>query len=318
MPPSSRAPVIVFGAALLLVGAIFLFIGGGTFLEQRRYGARAAAVTIDKSLRRATSDINTSYEIRYRVTPAEGPAFEQTESVDVHFWERVEQGSPLEVAYAPGSPETGRVLRDTSAQDRAAIWALGGGAILASIGLLIVVKGGRSSRPIGDVASVPEAVAGSFWRAAQRPGVLWLDGLLLLVGVPLFVVGAARFYDDWRFAREALPAQGMTLTKEIKKGRNRANREPTRQYEVTYRYSVNGETFEGRDELSADDWQAIVEREPIAVSYRPATPSSSHLAGRNAWVRKTVFVLAGSLCTAAGCWVVIRSRRSGVSGNWQI
>jgi hypothetical protein len=317
VPPSSRAPVIVFGASFLVVGVIFLFVGGGTFLEQRRYGARAPAVTIDKSLRRATSDTNTSYDIQYRVTPAEGPSFEQTESVDVRLWERVERGSPLAVEYSLGRPETARLSRDRSAQDRAAIWGLGGGTLLVSIALVIIFKSGRSSGPIGDVASAREDVAGSFWRAVQRPGALWFGGLFLLVGMPLFVVGVARFYDDWRFAREALPTQGLTLTKEIKKGRNRANREPSRQYEVTYRYSVNGESFEGRDELSADDWQAVVEREPIPVSYRPATPSFSHLARRNTWLRKTIFAFAGLLCTAAGCWIVIRSHRSGVPGNWQ-
>jgi hypothetical protein len=291
----------VIGAAFLLVGAIFLFIGGGTLLEERRYGAHAPAVTMDKSLRRATADTNTSYDIRYRVTPADGPAFEQAESVGVHLWERVEPGSPLAVEYSMGQPGTARVSLDRSTEHRAALLALGGGAVLVSIALLVIFKAG-----------------GAFWPAAELRGALWFGGLFLLVGVPLLVVGVSRFYGDWQFAREALPTQGLTLTKEIKKGRNRANREPTREYEVTYRYSVDGETFEGRDELSADDWQTVVERAPISVSYRPARPSSSHLALRNAWLEKTVFVLAGSACMAAGCWVVIRSRRSGVSGDWQI
>ena len=334
MTPSNRAPVVVFGAACLLVGAILLFIGGGDVLERWRYarGTRAPAVTLDKLLRRATAGTNTSYDIQYRVNPADGPSFEQTESVGVHLWERVERGSPLAVDYLAGPPATARVARDTPGQDRSAIAALGGGALLISIAVITVFKGAGPRRRVGHAGSVPpDAAFGSagttpaavvtgeaaFWRAVERSWAVWLCGLLLLVGLPLFAVGAFRFYDDWHFAREAVLTQGVTLTKEIKRGRNRANRTPSHKYEVTYRFSVSGEPFEGRDQLSADDWLEVVEQAPIDVLYRPARPSSSHLPGRNVW-EKTIFVFTGSLCTIAGCWIVLRARRPVGSKRSQI
>jgi len=94
---SSRAPLIVFGAAFLLVGGIFIYIGGSNLLEQRRYrqqGVQVEAVATGKALRRATTTTDTAYEISYQFNLPGGSRYQQTESVSVPLWERVEQGSP--------------------------------------------------------------------------------------------------------------------------------------------------------------------------------------------------------------------------------
>jgi hypothetical protein len=325
---SSRAPLIVFSAAFLLVGAIFVYIGGGTVLEEQRYqqqGVRTEAVATAKTLRRATSDSETSYDISYRFNLSDGRPYEQTESTSVHLWERVERDSPLVVEYVSGQPESARMVGDRSDQKGTAIGALGVGGVLVLIGVVVLISGfRRSSRDLPSVppdAAVPEAIesAGqpstvvlpreqSFRPLARRSFGFWFGGILLLIGLPFFAIGIYRFYDDWRFAQEARTTEGIVLTKEIRLSGNSRSR--TKHYEATYRFTVQGETLEGRDELSHEEWQRLVEREPVEMLYRPQKISSNHLASHSAWLLKTIFVLLGSICTAIGGTVFVRAVRN--------
>lgn len=326
---SSRAPLIVIGVVFLFIGAIFLYIGGSTFLEGWRYqqqALRPQAVATGKTLRRATSTSDTVYEISYRFTLAEGRPYQQTESVPVHLWERVERDSPLRVEYLPGQPESARVVQDSSEQKPMIIGWLSIGGLLALVGLFLFKGALRRSVP-ADRASVPAAAvppqmtepAGqpsttvvsheqSFWPLARRSFGFWFGGIFLLGGLPFFVAGIFMFYDDWRFAQEARSTQGMVLTKEIRRsGEGRTRSSETKHYEATYRFTVQGETLEGRDELSPGEWERLIEREPAEVLYRPQRPSSSRLAGRHPWLLKTMFALLGSVFTAIGGTVFVRA-----------
>lgn len=330
---AGRAPAILFGGVFLLLGAIGLFIGGGIFLQEQRYqqqGTRAPAVTTDKALRLATSDSSTSYELSYRVTPAEGSPFDQTENADVHLWERVERGSPLVVEYVPGKPETARVVRDRSVQKVIAIAVFGVGVVFALIGLVVVFKGARSHQHPGDTASVsadaatvsaapPSAAVvageGSFWSLARRSFGFWFGGTFLLFGLSFFIIGITLFYNDWRFAQEARPAQGIVLTKEFSISRGSSSTgsgtpTQTKHYAATYRFTAEGKPFEGRDELSYDEWQQLVEREPVEVLYRPGRPTSSHLAAHNTWFLDTLFTLLGFGLAALGGTFFVRAVRN--------
>jgi hypothetical protein len=81
-------------------------------LEQRQYrqqGVRVEAIATGKTLRRATTTTDTAYEITYQFNLSEGGRHQQTESVAVPLWERVERGSHLTVEYVPGAPASARV-----------------------------------------------------------------------------------------------------------------------------------------------------------------------------------------------------------------
>ena len=321
---------IVLGAAFLLLGAIFLFIGGSTFLEEQRYqqrSVRAPAVATGKALRLATSHSGTFYEISYQVNPDGGTPFEQAERADVHLWERVERGSPLVVEYVPGQPESARVVLERSEQTTETAFALSTGGVLALIGLFVIVEGGRWLSPAGDTASTPADTAPpaadpaevaprvrvanhpSFWPLARRLFGFWFGGISLLVGVPWFVVnGVIPFHADWRFAREGRSTQGMVLTKEIRRSGN--TRSETLHYEVTYRFAVSGETIEGRDELSLEDWERVIEREPADVLYRVGNSSSNRLAGNRPWIKKTFFGFLGLVFAVLGTTVFVRAVRN--------
>jgi hypothetical protein len=148
----------------------------------------------------------------------------------------------------------------------------------------------------------------SFWPVARRSTTFWIGGILLLIGLPFLLVSLYLFYDDWRFAQEARPTQGMVLTKEIRlTGESRSR---TKHYEATYRFMAEGGTYEGRDELSHAEWQRLVEREPVGVLYRPTKPSSNHLAGHSAWLLKAIFGLVGSVCVLVGGTLFVRAIRS--------
>ncbi|MCA1650245.1 MAG: DUF3592 domain-containing protein [Acidobacteria bacterium] len=313
---------IFFGGVFLFLGAIFLFIGGSTFLEEQRYqqrGVRAPAVVTGKALRVATAHSATAYEISYRVNPAEGTPFEQTESASVHLWERVERGSPLMVEYVPAQSESARVVLERSDQTTEMAFALSTGGVLALIGVFVIVKGGRwlSSSATAPAVTEPVEVAlgaavanqRSFWPLARRSFGFWFGGIALLIGLPWFVVnGVFPFYNDWRFAQEGLSTTGIVLTKEIRSSGRGSNR--TQHYEVTYRFEVSGDPIEGRDELSLEDWEQLVERESADVLYRPGKPSSNRLAGDRPWVSQTFFGLLGLVFAVVGSTVFVRAVRN--------
>jgi hypothetical protein len=330
---SSRAPLIVISAAFLFAGAIFVYIGGGTLLEQRRYrqqGVRVEAVATGKALRRATSSTGTAYDITYQFNLLGGGPYQQTESVAVPLWERVDRGSPLTVEYVSGTPASARVVGDGSDDNTTAIGALGIGTVLVLlmlIGWVVLLKRGRSRRLadgtspprgaaapevtelVGEVSSVGVSHQRLFWPLARSSFGFWFGGFSLLVGLPWFIVnGAFPFYDDWQFAQEGRSTPGIVLTKEIR--RSGGTRSERKHYEATYRFAVLGETIEGRDELSLEDWERLIEREPADVLYRAQKPSSNRLVGHRPWLLKTFFGLLGLVFTVLGGTVFVRAVRN--------
>ena len=322
MSSSSRAPLIIISAAFLFLGALFVYLGGSTLLEQQRYqqqGVRVEAIATGKTLRRATTTSDTAYEISYQFKPSEGAPYEQTESVTVPIWEGVERGSTLTVEYVAGTPATARVVGDRSENNTIAIGALGLGIVFV---LIVLIGGGALFRsrsrsvtapevpePAGSGTNVPASQQPSFWPLARKSFGFWFGAVALLVGLPWFIVnGALPSHANWRFAREGLATTGIVLTKEIRSSGRGGNR--TEHYEATYRFAVSGETIEGRDELSREDWERLIEREPANVLYRPGKPSSNRLAGDRPWILQTVFGLVGLIFAVAGSTVLVRSARS--------
>ena len=141
----------------------------------------------------------------------------------------------------------------------------------------------------------------------------WFGGIFLLVGVPLAITSTVLFYDDWRFSQEARSTEGTVVTKRIRQSNldrsSDGRRSPQLHYEVTYRFTVYGEMFEGRDELTQEDWESLRERGPVQVLYLPHTPSSSRLAGHRPWLMKVMFGLIGSVFAVIGGTALVRTMR---------
>ncbi len=326
MTSTSRAPLVVFSAALLVVGGIFLYIGGSAVLERWRYrqqGVQVDAVVTDKALRRASASTGTAYELSYQFTLPDGSSYRQVQRVAVPLWERIEPGASLGVEYVSGTPASARIADDDSDETASALVALGVGASLVLpvlTGWVMLLTRGRVRRAARNgttpshAARMIAATSPRSWplaRATLARATLgfWFGGFSLVVGVPWFVVNAALpGYDSWRFARDGLSTQGMVLTKEIRRSGN--TRSETLHYEATYRFAVSGDTIEGRDELSLQDWERLIEREPAEVRYRAQDPSSNRLAGRAPWLLQAFFGLLGLVLTVVGSVALVGALRN--------
>jgi Protein of unknown function (DUF3592) len=331
-PGGGRVALIIMAVAFFFVGGIFLFIAGGTLLKGERYrwqGVRAEAIATGKTLHRATSTTATAYEVTYRFTlPGEAPSV-RAESVPVHVWESAEQGSPLSIEYIPNQLDSVRVVAERPGRSQMLIF-LGIGIVLVLGGLFAlkqVFTRSSDAEVMPPVAStsVPAATEPSFWPLARQSAGFWLGGILLLLGSIAFLAGGSPLYNDWTFARQAASTQGMVLTKEIERfGR----RNESKRYRATYRFTAAGRTFEGREELSFDGWQRLIEREPTEVLYLPNRPASSRLAGPRAWFWTAFIALLGAIVTTIAGTIFMgavrharlewRLRQSGVHANGTI
>jgi hypothetical protein len=158
----------------------------------------------------------------------------------------------------------------------------------------------------------------SLFRLNLKSSEALFGGIFLLVGLPLLVVSLYLFYTDWRFSRDGRSSEGTVLTREIRRSESRRSgqRSETRHYEVTYRFTVDGKTLEGRDELSQGDWERLRERGPVGVLYLPQNPSSSRLAGNRPWLMKVMFGVLGLIFTTIGGTTVLRSIRHARLEAW--
>jgi hypothetical protein len=201
---------------------------------------------------------------------------------------------------------------------------LGVGVVLV-LGGLFALKHAVTWSPDAEVmrpatsTPVPATHPPSFWPLARQSAGFWLGGILFLLASIAFLAGGSPLYDDWNFAMHAVATKGMVLTKEIERY---GKRNDSKRYRATYRFTAAGRTFEGRSELSFDEWQRLIEREPAEVLYLSNTPAASRLAGPRPWLWKASIALLGAIFATIGGTILRgavrqarlewRLRRSGV------
>src|SRR5262245_62105639 len=125
-------------------------------------------------------------------------------------------------------------------------------------------------------------------------------GLFAVIGLALLMGSSVLIHGDRAFAREAVSTDGTVITKQIRTTGGRQSRSRTTHYEATYRFTVDGRTFEGRDTLTKDMWHTLTEGGAVAGLYRPGDPGSNRLQGSDAsWVHVGM-LLAGLVLSAVG------------------
>jgi hypothetical protein len=77
---------------------------------------------------------------------------------------------------------------------------------------------------------------------------------------------------------------------------------------VTYRFDAQEQTIEARDRIPRAAWEQLVEREPVEVRYRPARPSSNHLAAHDSSFRLYLLALVGSIFAVLGATTIWSKR----------
>jgi hypothetical protein len=141
---------------------------------------------------------------------------------------------------------------------------------------------------------------------------IWFGSIWLAVGLMFLVIGGgigwSRSTLDARLDQEGMSVEGVVLAKEIVTSDDRSER-----YRATFRFSdAHGVAVRGTADLSADAWDALVERGPIGVVFLPDRSSTYRVAGesRADAVLALVFPLVGAVLAAVGGLIVGNALRA--------
>jgi hypothetical protein len=151
----------------------------------------------------------------------------------------------------------------------------------------------------------------SFLSLARRSFPFWFGGIWLVCGAPFVVagiwVGIDTARQQQRYATQAQVAEGMVLTKRIRRG----SKEST-SYWVGYRFTApDGGVVRAEKEISGALWDRLVEREPIRITYLPGRPEVHRLEDQGPdWVMPLAFTAIGSLFAGLGGFIFLRGLRS--------
>ncbi len=112
---------------------------------------------------------------------------------------------------------------------------------------------------------------------------IWTGGIFLLAGIPILCVGiwlTGNAADQKKLDREGRTAQGILLTKTTHTSSSSRSSTPTTSYYATYRFTTSsGQVMRGTSQVDRQTWERLVERAPVEVTYLPAAPAISRIAG---------------------------------------
>jgi hypothetical protein len=145
---------------------------------------------------------------------------------------------------------------------------------------------------------------------------LWFGGIWLFCGSPFLIIGlsigAQHFYVNKRLAAEGRTVDGMVLTKAITySSSNNSSRggSGNSTYHVTFRFLTRSALVTGEAEVAVDAWDALVEREPIRVTYLPDAPQHHWVEGQaSGWWLPATFTVMGGIFTSLGGFILLRAR----------
>lgn len=143
---------------------------------------------------------------------------------------------------------------------------------------------------------------------------LWFGGISLLVGAPFLIIGlyigVQTNIVNKRLDTEGRTVEGMVLTKTItsKSSGSSRHRSSTPTYKVTFRFVTPGGLVNGEAEMTRDAWDALVEREPIRVTYVPDAPQHHRVEGQTSgWILPVIFTILGGIFTTMGGFIFFRA-----------
>ena len=183
---------------------------------------------------------------------------------------------------------------------RAAPWSLGDGAVAGRRPVALSVS--RDADRLRQEAQALARRLGVAWeervpapeRARRRAQSLLvlvpLLSFLLLNGLPPLLVS------------HALESQGQTTAGTVTDLRHGKG------YSAGYTYRVGDRTFDGRASLSASAYEAVEFGSPITVSYLPAYPHTSTLAGAQTTRTAPLLLVYGGLLAGLVLWTTLSRR----------
>jgi len=325
----SRSVSLLFVAFVLLsLGGLFVALTArDTYYAYRLStdGRMATATVAQKIVRRAGAKgtADTSYEVDYAFTAADGRKVDSSDTVDPDTWERIADRGPVEVQYSASAPSINRIGATAGVAAYAIVFLIVGSA-LGLIGAMLAVKGMLALRaPV--LNSTASAAASKIdgpprWqvRVKVSPWII-IGAILLIVGLSFRLIGELELREDRLYQAGGVTATAIVLTKSsrVKSGPQSAHSQHTHNI-VGYRFTtVDGTTVRGSDDVDLPTWQSIRERDPIQIVYLRDEPARSRLAnhsssapGRSVMLGETLAAV-GALFLSYGLFRVIQRRRTG-------
>jgi len=329
---STRKYWTIFGGSFFALGLIFLFAGlyatyraHGDAARLAHEGQVAEGIVIERKIEtyQANGRSREDYHLVYRFTTADGQTLTDEAGVDRATWDRLVERSPVRISYVPGAPDINALV----GHEPEWVFALivpAIGFVLTTLGgfVLMRLRGQESGRLASDVAAESARMgrrspgtASDSAQAVHRPTLPpGTRRLLLLFGafcflVPLLLLGwiCQTAFEEWRYAHEGAAASCAVTGKSIEQAD--ASHNTSTRYQVHCQFATAaGEMVEGHYALPVAAWELLTPGSALAITYLPADPRRSRLAGANfdlgtAGVAlmiliplAAVFLLFGGLC----------------------
>src|ERR1700687_98431 len=247
---SRSASSLFAGAVLLFVSFIFVALLGKGAYDAHRFASegRFATATVTKKVVHPASDngtTNTSYEVNYVFTTADGHKVESSDTVDPDTWDQIVDGGPVDVEYAASDPTINRIGIATGVTVIGSILLIVA-SVLGLLGATFAVKGllalQTSPESAGPGASDIHAVPRRGRVAVEQPPLLqvpvspWIavGSILLFCGVIFLLVGVLALHQERLFHAEGMTATAIVLTKSSHVVYNQQNNSHETKYEVGY------------------------------------------------------------------------------------
>jgi methionine-rich copper-binding protein CopC len=293
-PQTNAGILLFFGLVLLFITSIFLGLLGDFEYRAHRLASEGkfATGTVVKKVMHAASNngtSDTSYEVDYNFTTADGHQIEGNDKVNPDAWDQLKEGGSVQIEYAAGKPRINQVGA-TEGPSIIADIVLVLAAIMWLVGATLAVKGllGPWSAP------AKAGAAGSKTASAVRFGTVELGvppflrnggpwGLpafiLFVCGAVFLLIGVANLYQERAFRNEGKFATAIVLTKSSRVEHDQQNNTYETHYDLGYRFTTDdGRLVRGSEEVSWNKWKSIHERDPIQIIYISERPWKNRLA----------------------------------------
>jgi uncharacterized protein DUF3592 len=147
----------------------------------------------------------------------------------------------------------------------------------------------------------------SWMSFARRSIAFWFGVGLIGFGAIFGAVQVGITVQEQRYAREGRLGDGLVVTKAIKHNRRGGSSSSSTEYRVAYRFTVGGQTYEGEDGVSSEEWERLRELEPVQIQYVTSSPATNRIAGNTSTVLSYVFGVVGALAALIGVVLLVKS-----------
>jgi Protein of unknown function (DUF3592) len=316
----SKAPPLIFiGGVLLFVSSIFLALMGSYVYRAHRLASEGkfATGTVVKKVMHHASDSgtsNTSYEVDYNFTTADGRKVEGNDTIDPDAWDQLKEGGPVQIEYAASKPRINQVGA-TSGPIIIGYIVVVVASVMWLAGATLAVKGllGPWSAPAKRGKSETQADSGVVFNKAGFEVELspflkdrvtpWtaFGSILLACGSIFLLIGAANLRQERAFRAEGKTATAIVLTKSSHNEYDQQNDTYQTHYDLDYRFTTDeGKSARGSAEVNWRTWNSIHERDPIQIIYLPKRPSRSRLASHHPGFFLWFVTVLGTMLTGGG------------------